>query len=392
MPAVLIVEDEPTARDTVAKILAKHGYEVLEAEDLATAHQFLNKGEADIVLLDVWLPDCDNSLVLLDQLAQQDQPRPPVIVFTGHGDIEMAVQAMKTGAFDFMAKPIDTAHLLGAVERASEQVALQRELSHLRQERQASYNWVPSESTAMEIVNDLVARAAPANTPILLLGETGTGKNLVAKLIHDLSPRSNKPYVRKNCAAIPPDLLESDLFGHERGAFTHAEKKKPGLMEVAKGGTLFLDEISTIPSNLQAKLLHALDEKYIRHVGATQEIEVDFRLIAATNAKLSDMVAEGSFREDLYWRLKVVDITLPPLRERTQDIPALAGAFIRKLAPEHGKIIETIHPTALEAMMAYEWPGNIRELQNAIERGVLFCDGDLIEISHLPQELATATR
>ena len=388
MTTVLVVEDEPTARDTIAKILIKHDYEVFESEDLATAQECLNNSGIDIVLLDVYLPDCDNALVLLELLAQ-DHPRPPVIVFTAHGDIEMAVKAMKTGAFDFMAKPIDTAHLLASLERASEQVALHRELTHLRQERQANYDWVESKSQAMEPVKELVARTAAAPTPLLILGETGTGKNLVSKLIHDLSPRSQKPFIRKNCAAIPPHLLESDLFGHEKGAFTHAEKKKLGLMEVAKGGTLFLDEISTISPELQAKLLHSIDEKYIRHVGATQEIKVDFRLIAATNSNLSEMVAAGDFRQDLYWRLKVVEITLPPLRDRRDDIPALAGAFIRKLAPEHGKVIEGIHPPALEAMMTYGWPGNIRELHNAVEHGVLFCDGDMIEIGHLPHELRT---
>ena len=386
MTTVLIVEDEPTARNSIAKTLDKHSYEVLEAEDLATAEKFVDQGTVDIVLLDVWLPDCDNGLILLERLALE-HPRPPVIVFTGHGDIEMAVKAMNTGAFHFMAKPVDTPDLLDSLERASEQVALHRELTHLRQETQATFDWVESASPAMQEVNDQVARFAPAPTPLLLLGETGTGKNLVAKLIHDTSPRAQKPYVRKNCAAIPPDLLESDLFGHERGAFTTAEKKKAGLMEVAKGGTLFLDEISTIPINLQAKLLHAIDDKYIMHVGDTKEIKVDFRLIAATNSNLSDMVEEGTFRPDLYYRLKVIDITLPPLRKRRDDIPALAGAFIRKLAPEHGKTIDGVHPTALEAMISYEWPGNIRELKNTIERGILFCDGDQIELGHLPHEL-----
>jgi len=385
MPTVLIVDDEPTPRAFLHQSLADQGYAALEAGTVADAHNQIDLGHADIVLLDVNLPD-GSGLRLLERVAQE-QPGLPVIVITGYGDIEMAVEAMQAGAQDFLTKPIDNTRLLKALSRASEAVSLRQELDHLRQSRRAQYDWVVGETPAMKRVAELIERAAPTASSVLLCGESGTGKGVVANTIHQVGPRRNKPFVPINCAALPDQLLESELFGHEAQAFTGATKRKHGLMEVADGGTLFLDEIASMKPDLQAKLLRATEEHAIRRVGATSAMKIDVRIIAASNRNLPAMIDAGLFREDLYWRLKVISIELPPLRERIEDIPALAGAFIGKLNREMGKGVRGIHPRALDALKAYRWPGNIRQLRNAIENAMLFCDGDTIEIGHLPSDI-----
>ena len=386
MTTILIVEDEPTPRKFITKILGKQGYETVEAETLSAAHKVLDQAAADVVLLDVKLPD-GNGFTLLDRLVME-QPGLPVIVATGYGDIDMAVEAMQNGAFDFMAKPIDAARLLRSLEHADEHVALYRELSLLRRERRSGQYWVESSATVMDEVNDLIQRAGPTPANVLLTGETGTGKSMVAALLHAQSERAEKTCVTINCAAIADQMLESELFGHEANAFTGAgNKRKLGLMEVADGSTLFLDEISTMKADLQAKLLRALEERVIRRVGGTKELGIDIRLITATNRNIPQMVEEGDFREDLYWRLKVVEIKMPPLRDRIEDVPALTGAFIRNLAPDYGKNVSGVRPRAIKALGSYLWPGNVRELRNTIERALLLCDGPEIDLGDLPEEI-----
>ena len=385
MPSVLIVDDEPTPRTFIRQLLTDQGYTALEADTVASAHAQIDLGQADIVLLDVMLPD-GSGLRLLERLAQE-QPGLPVIVFTGFGDIEMAVEAMQAGAQDFLTKPIDGQRLLKALSRASEAVSLRRELEHLRESRRDQYDWVVGETPAMKRTAELIRRAAPTQASILISGESGTGKEVVANAIHHFSPRNRQPFVAINCAALPDQLLESELFGHEPQAFTGATKRKPGLIEVADGGTIFLDEISSMKPDLQAKLLRAIEQKVIRRVGGTSDLKVDVRFISASNRDLPALIAEGKFREDLYWRLKVICVDLPPLRDRRDDIPALAGWFLDKINLEMGKEVTGIHPRAMEALKAYHWPGNIRQLRSAIENAMLFCDGDTIEIGHLPAEI-----
>ena len=387
MLTVLIVDDEPTPRSLIKEILADQGYATLEAESIASAHAQIDRGEADILLLDVMLPD-GNGFLLLERLAQE-QPGLPVIVMTSFGDIDMAVEAMQTGAQDFLTKPIQMPRMLKALKRASQGVALRRELAHLRQARRAEYDWVVGDTPAMKRVAEIVERAAPTQANVLICGESGSGKEVIANAVHHLSSRRDKPFIAINCAALPDQLLESELFGHEAQAFTGATKRKEGLIEVAEDGTLFLDEIASMKPDLQAKLLRTLEEKAIRRVGGTTLIKTDVRLIAASNRDLPKMIEAGNFREDLYWRLKVISIELPPLRERREDVPTLAGVFIKKFNSEMGKHVTSIHPRALEALQAYHWPGNIRQLRSAIENAMLFCDDGEIQIGHLPNEVTS---
>ncbi len=391
MPTVLIVEDEAPARKFLQGILEAHGYETVAAENLAAAGKVLEQHAADIVLLDVRLPD-GSGLSLMER-ALRDQPGLPIIVATGHGDIEMAVEAMKAGAADFISKPIDEARLVGALRRAADHVVLQRETVRLRRERWENHHWVPSTSPQMKEVLSIIERVAKTDANVLILGESGTGKNMVADLIHRNSARmrGNQTPVVLNCPTIAEHLLESELFGHEANAFTGAgTKRKRGVIETADGNTLFLDEISSMKLELQAKLLRALEERLLRRVGGTTEVKVDFRLISATNHELTKMIADGSFREDLYWRLRTVEIRLPRLRDRREDIPALTGAMLARLAQLRGENSIGVSSRAMDALRAYAWPGNIRELLHALERAMLFCDGDQLEIGHLPQEVREA--
>ena len=391
MPTVLIVEDEAPARKFLQGILEAHGFETVAAENLAAAGKVLEQHAADIVLLDVRLPD-GSGLSLMER-ALRDQPGLPIIVATGHGDIEMAVEAMKAGAADFISKPIDEARLVGALRRAADHVVLQRETVRLRRERWENHHWVPSTSPQMKEVLSIIERVAKTDANVLILGESGTGKNMVADLIHRNSSRmrGNQTPVVLNCPTIAEHLLESELFGHEANAFTGAgTKRKRGVIETADGNTLFLDEISSMKLELQAKLLRALEERLLRRVGGTTEVKVDFRLISATNHELTKMIADGSFREDLYWRLRTVEIRLPRLRDRREDIPALTGAMLARLAQLRGENSIGVSSRAMDALRAYAWPGNIRELLHALERAMLFCDGDQLEIGHLPQEVREA--
>jgi DNA-binding NtrC family response regulator len=384
---ILIVDDEETARSFVSQALADAGYETLEAGNLAQALQAIEAGAADIVLLDVFLPD-GSGLSLLDRIAREN-PSPPVIVVTAFGEVDMAVEAMKRGAQDFLQKPLDFDRLLQAVERARAIVSLRRELDVLRRASGASLEWVVGETPAMQRLTREAQRAAAASVSVLITGETGTGKEVLAQAIRGMGPRADKPFVPVNCAALPETMIESELFGHEAGSFTGATKRKPGLLEVADGGILFLDEISSTRPDMQAKLLRVLDERRFRRVGGVNEIVVDVQILAASNRHLAALMERGEFREDLYYRLKVVDLHLPPLRERMGDLPALVGMFLRQVNQRTGNNITGISPRAIDALKAHRWPGNIRELRHAIERAMLFCDDEVVDIGHLPPEFQT---
>ena len=385
MSRVLIVEDQEIARKNLSLLISNMGFDTLEAENLPTAAQMIEEGQADIVMLDVHFPE-GSGLTLLSRM-QAALPHIPVIVMTAFGDIEMAVDAMHSGALDFVPKPIKHERLERALTRAQDQVQMRQELNRLRQERLNEMALVRGRSPKMKAVLDMVARAAPTNSNVLITGESGTGKEVVAHLLHQLSPRKDKPFMPINCAAIPEHLLESELFGHEAGAFTGATKRKEGLFEAANGGTLFLDEISGMRLDLQIKLLRVLEDRQVRRGGSLNSVKIDVRLVAAANRDLNAMVAAGTFREDLLYRLKVVQFELPPLREREEDIPDFVGAFIQRYNRETGRMVKDIHPTALTALKAYPWPGNVRQLRNTIESAMIFCDGDTLELGHLPAEI-----
>jgi DNA-binding NtrC family response regulator len=385
---ILLVEDDETARSFMVPMLRDAGYEVREAGTLAAAHQAVDRSEADIIILDVELPDGYGPSLL--QRVSREQPGLPVIVVTGYGDIDMAVQAMKLGARDFIQKPVDMTRLTQALEKAAESVALVRELNHLRSQRNPLSAWVQGDTPAMKRIFYELSRVAPSNATVLITGESGTGKEVVAGAVHKMSPRADHAWIPVNCANFSDTLLESELFGYEAGAFTGATKRKDGLFVTANGGTLFLDEISTMRPELQAKLLRVLEDHSIRRLGGNTETRVDVRIVAASNRNLPEMVKKGEFREDLYHRLDVVQIHLPPLRERKDDLPALAGYFIQKYNREMGASVQGVSPLVLEAMKAYDWPGNIRQLRNAIERAMLFADGDTLELAHFSAEIVGA--
>lgn len=387
---ILIIDDEDNFRQFIGDLLSARGYEVIGAATLQEAREKLSHGDIDIVLLDVQLPDGYGPSIM-DEIAMLPM-RPPVILITAYGDIEMAVEAMRSGAHDFLQKPIQFAQLDKSVQRALEIVAMRRELVHLRNSQHAELDFVVGNSPAMKTLLDQTSRAAAAQVSVLITGETGTGKEVLARAIHKMGSRDNKsadsrPFLAINCAAIQPTVLESELFGYEAGAFTGAEKRKHGLLEIADGGILFLDEISSMPLDMQAKLLRVLEERSFRRVGGTALIHVDIQLIAASNRDLPAMMAENNFREDLYYRLKVVDLHIPPLEERKEDIPELVGLFIRQNNQRMGMNISGITSRAMEALKAHHWRGNIRELRNVIERAMLFCDDPLIDISHLPPDM-----
>ncbi|MGD2253620.1 MAG: sigma-54 dependent transcriptional regulator [Anaerolineales bacterium] len=382
---VLVVDDEESARNFVSEALRDAKYEVVEAGDLASAKKAIDAGTADIILLDVVLPD-GSGLSLLDHVALQN-PRPPVILITAHAEVDMAVDAMKKGAQDLVQKPLNLERLTQAVARSGEIVALRRELELLRRAAGSPEEMVVGETPELQRIMREAERAATASVSVLITGETGTGKEVLARTIRTMGPRANNPFIAINCAALPDTMIESELFGHEAGAFTGATKRKPGLIEIADGGILFLDEISSTKPQMQAKLLRMLDEHRFRRVGGVKEIDVDLQILAASNRDLMAMMEEGTFREDLYYRLKVVDLHLPPLRDRIVDIPALVGAFIQQINLRTGNVVTGITPRAIDALKAHSWPGNIRELLHVIERAMLFCDEDELDLAHLSADL-----
>lgn len=386
---VLVVDDEETARLVVSDFLRNRGYEVLEAGTMAEARKYIAQGVTDIIILDVRLPD-GYGPNLLNEIALLPM-RPQVIIITAHGEISMAVEAMKNGAQDFIEKPLDLLELEKSVKRAEEVVSMRRELNHLHTSNEGLDEFIIGSSPVMQSVVSLARRASDACVSVLITGPTGSGKEVLANYIHKTGPRANKPFIDVNCPAIPATMFETELFGHEAGSFTNATHRKLGLMEVADGGILFLDEIASMPLELQAKLLRAIEERSFRRLGGTNLIKVDVQIIAASNRNLKEMIANNTFREDLYYRLKVVDLDLPPLAQRTEDIPELVGLFLRKYNLNMGSNITDVTERAMHALMAYNWPGNIRELQHVIERAVLLCDDAAIDLNHLPPEIVNST-
>ena len=385
-PVILIVDDDPGIRESFRLILEEH-YELIEADDGRRAIEIVRTCEVDLVLLDIRLPEMDGIEVLERLKALDDQVE--VILVTAVKTVRTAVAAMKLGAFDYITKPFEEDDLLSVIGRALEKRSLEREVVFLRSElaRRPEFGEIVGSHAEMQKLFRLVAQVARTATTVLITGESGTGKELVARAIHRQGPRRDKPFVAVNPAALSETLLESELFGHEKGSFTGAFQRKLGKLEMAQGGTLFLDEIGSLKGELQSKLLRVLQEREIERVGGTRTIRIDVRIIAATNVDLKGAVAAQTFREDLYYRLNVMPIAVPPLRDRRDDIPLLVEHFIRRYNAEMNKHIEGLSPEAMTVLRDYPWPGNVRELQNIIERLVGLVETPLMGVNDLPLDV-----
>jgi DNA-binding NtrC family response regulator len=387
-PRVLIVDDEPDVVANWARVLERDGYPCVTATDGERALALLDRERPEIVLTDLKMPRVDGMEVLARAL--EVDPETVVIMITGHGTVESAVDAMRAGAFDYLLKPLPSNDVLRlAVQRAADRRRLIEENRRLREPLapRVGFDNVVGKSPAMTAVFDLVQKAARSEANILIQGESGTGKELIARAIHTQSPRAAEVFIPVDCAALPDALLESELFGYERGAFTGADRAKPGMIEVADRGTLFLDEIGELPQALQAKLLRALQERQIRRVGSTKFLDVDVRLVSATSRDIAEHVRKGEFREDLFYRVNVIAITLPPLRERAGDVALLAHHFLRRYGRNREQPLSGMEPEALALLEAYAWPGNVRELQNVIERACALADGPTIRVRDLPEHV-----
>lgn len=382
---VLVADDEPNLRRVLGAQLARDGHEVHLVADGGEALNVLRDNHIDLLICDLKMPVLDGMELLRRAVALN--PHLPVIMITAHGTVDNAVEALKTGAFDYITKPFDQSELRLIVRKALRTQDLSaRDATSASASAHSRYGII-GQSAAIGEVYSVIQRVADSPTTVLVTGESGTGKELVARALHESSSRKDRPFIKVNCAAIPRELIESEFFGHERGAFTGAVASKPGRFELAGGGTLFLDEIGSIPLETQVKLLRALQEAEFERVGGVRTLKVDVRLVAATNMDLKRQIEEGSFREDLFYRLNVVGVRLPALRERVGDIPFLVDHFIEKYNARLGKQLTGIGPDALALLSAYSWPGNVRELENVMERAVLFADGDRIGAEHLPDEL-----
>ena len=377
----MIVDDEPSIRNSLEGVLEDEGYKVISASDGYGALKLVEEEMPDLVILDIWMPGMDGieTLKRMRELHRSLE----VIMISGHGTIETAVTATKLGAFDFIEKPLSLEKTLVTIENAFNYRQLRDENLILRQKAKGKYN-LTGESPAIHELRETIERVAPTQATVLIVGENGTGKELVARAIHHLSPRSTRPLVEVNCAAIPEELIESELFGHERGAFTGASERRRGRFDLAHNGTLFLDEIGDMSLKTQAKTLRILEEQRFERVGGTKTIQVDVRIIAATNKDLKQEIAEGWFREDLYYRLNVIPVHVPPLRDRTEDIPLLVEDFLEEFALESSIDRKQVAEEVIPAMQRYPWPGNVRELKNFIERLVILVPDDLIALHHLP--------
>jgi two-component system nitrogen regulation response regulator NtrX len=385
--SILVVDDEAGVRGSLVGILGDEGYAAEAVESGEAALTALENRRYDLLLLDVWLPGMDG-LEVLSRVRTLD-PEVPVVVISGHGSIETAVKAVRMGAQDFVEKPLALEKTLLVVKNALRQRKLEAENRALKE--QVEHRWVMvGESAVLQALRADIAQAAPSNGRVLIFGENGTGKELVARNIHHLSLRSGGPFVEVNCAAIPEELIESELFGHTRGAFTGALTAKKGKFELADGGTLFLDEVGDMTLKTQAKVLRVLQEQKVEPVGGTATITVDVRVIAATNKNLEEEIRKGTFREDLFFRLNVIPFQVAPLRERREDISLLARHFIAELSAEYGKRTKELTREVLDLLVAQPWPGNVRELRNIIERLVIMTPGDRIEARHLPASLVAA--
>ena len=373
MPRILIIDDEAPIRRVLRDILENESYQVDDAGTGMEALQHIKEQDFDAVFCDIKMPEMDGIEVLEAIRKESDVP---VIMLSGHGTIETAVEAIKKGAFDFIPKPPDLNRLLITLRNALDKKNLATENKVLKKAVKIQHQMI-GESQPMLDVKDMIEKVAPTNARVLITGENGTGKELVARQLHDLSPRSSGPFIEVNCAAIPAELIESQLFGHEKGSFTSAIKQKKGDFELADGGTLFLDEIGDMSLPAQAKVLRALQENKIVRVGGEKEIPVNVRILAATNKNLKSEIEKGNFREDLYHRLSVIVIQVPPLRERKDDIPLLVSNFLEVIAQDMGKPVPTFEPEAMEALKQYQWTGNIRELRNIVERLVILCGSDI---------------
>ncbi|HEX7574133.1 MAG TPA: sigma-54 dependent transcriptional regulator [Bacteroidota bacterium] len=380
MKSVLIVDDEKSVRDSIKMILEYEKFEVQYAEDGPSAAARVESGDFDLVLLDIKMPGEDGLKVL--RRLRQGHPDLPVVMISGHGTIETAVEATRLGAYDFLPKPLDSDKLVIVARNAAEQHRLITEHRRMQVIVEGK-NAILGSSRKIRDVIATIERVAPTDVRVLVTGENGSGKELVAKAIHRLSRRSGKPLIEVNCAAIPNELIESELFGHERGAFTGATGMRSGKFEQADGGTLFLDEIGDMSLNAQAKVLRALEEGKVERVGGGRQIPVDVRVIAATNKNLPDAIGANAFRQDLYHRLNVIPIKVPPLRERREDIPLLATAFTEDICQRNGMAVKRFSDEAMQRLQGMEWPGNVRELRNMVERLVIMTPGSYIEESHL---------
>jgi two-component system, NtrC family, response regulator AtoC len=383
---ILIVDDEAGQRNILSKILEAEGYTLFEAASVSQALQVIDEDEPEVVLTDLKMPQ-KGGLALIEGVSKRPFP-PEIIVITAHGSIDTAVKAMRLGAYDYLTKPLEREELILVVQRAAEKRALRLEGRELRQElTKKAGSGLVAESLAMRDVLDFVRRVAATDSTILIRGESGTGKERVAQLIHYLSVRGTRPMQSINCAAFPETLLESELFGYEKGAFTGAQGRKIGIIEAASGGTLFLDEVADMSLNTQAKVLRFLQDKQIRRLGATNSIVVDVRVIAATNKNLEEEIRNKTFRDDLFYRLNIIPVCIPPLRERKEDIPVLVEHFMSR----SGRI-KAVDPETIKILCKYDWPGNVRELEAVMERVTVLCSSDKINVSDLPVELREGPR
>jgi DNA-binding NtrC family response regulator len=386
---LLVVDDEKNIREGLAESLQMDGYAVETAADGNAGWKRFLKGDIDLVITDLRMPGIAGEELLKRVTAET--PGIPVIVLTGHGTVENAVDAMRNGAYDFLTKPVNLDRLSLLVKRAiqNRELVLKHRRMEEELEQRKQFETIIGTSSPMRRVFDTISRAAPARASVLITGESGVGKELVADAIHEQSPRKGKPLIKLHCAALAASLLESELFGHEKGAFTGAVARKRGRFELANEGTLFLDEIGDIDQNIQIKLLRVLQEKKFERVGGEETIETDVRIVAATNKNLMEEIEKGAFREDLYYRLNVVNIHVPPLRERKDDLPLLITAFLKEFSAENGKAVDGIDEKARAALYTYDWPGNVRELRNCMESAVVMSKGQVITEADLPPTLRT---
>ncbi|HSE40745.1 MAG TPA: sigma-54 dependent transcriptional regulator [Acidobacteriota bacterium] len=384
---LLVVDDEPASRYGIKKALTPFKLNIQEAADGNQAIQMISQLNPDLVILDINLPGVDGLSVLTETSRQNHSPL--VIVITAYGSEKVAVEAMKLGAYDYIAKPYEIEDLRLTVARALEKLQLKEENQQLRSEleKRSGVGRILGQSSAMRKVFDLIEKVSQSDITVLIQGESGTGKELVAREIHHRSSRFGKAFITMNCAALPENLIESELFGHEKGAFTGAVKQRKGKFELAHEGTIFLDEIGDMSLNTQAKVLRVLQEKKFERLGGSETLEVDARIISATHKDLLAEMEKGNFRQDLYYRLKVIDIVIPPLRERREDIPVLVDHYIREFSARHSKVVQGIDPDAMKQIMEFHWPGNVRQLVNILERAVVLASKPVLRIEDLPEDL-----
>ena len=385
---VLVVDDDASTREVFGELLQRWGYDVEQTGDGHDALKLITERHPDVIISDLVMPKLDG--LALTRALREESPDTPVIIITGKGTIDAAVEAVREGVFDFVEKPLDPARLKVILQRALEKRQTEHEMQVLRRRlgQVDSGVGLVGQSPAMRKVMDLVEKVAPSKASVVITGQSGTGKEMIARAVHQLSPRRDKPFIAINCSAIPAGLMESEMFGHERGAFTGADQRRLGAWELADGGTLFLDEVGEIPIELQAKFLRVLEEERLRRLGGKSEITVDVRVISASNRDLKEEIKSGRFREDLYFRLNVFHIPLSPLKERRDDIPLLVQHFIDRFGREGGKKLAGLTLQATKVLSEYAWPGNIRELRNTLERAVILCGSAAIDVEHLPAEMA----